>query len=400
MSTSAALQAGDDGRRPDRVKQAELTLLLQQVLSSMHGGPAAAGALPFQFPSLEHFDQRFAEIAARAVNVEGLSQKSVRAWRAAYRQFRAYLVETRSQEDFLNGQLPAQQRVLEGWIGWLRAREVNHTTVNTYWRALHSAFMRVARQSGVLDPTRFVETPKPGRTLPKFLTREALEEVFRFVRNYQWRGGEFAQVRNVALIAVMALGGCRLGEVLEMEVAHVNCLARTIFIKKGKGPRGGKQRVVVMPPALTAAMAEYLAFRAQRQSASPRVFVSVDDADLPIREITVRRLCEVIREKTGIENVSPHKLRHTCATLMRQAGISDRLSMDQLGHSRLDVLQRYSHVVDGEREQALAQFAPDIIGNSIDDAVFRSPVNLHAPLGESMTGGPSIDASNDKVTPP
>jgi len=365
----------------------------------MHGGPAAAGALPFQFPSLEHLDERVADVIARAVSVEGLSQKSIRAWRASYRQFRAYLVETGSQDAFTDGQLPVQQRVLEGWIGWLRARGVNHTTVNTYWRALHSGLTRVARQSGVLDPTRFVATPKPGRTLPQFLTRDALERVFRFVRNYQWRGGEFAQVRNVALVAVMALGGCRLGEVLQMEMAHVNCAARAIFIKKGKGPRGGKQRVVVMPPALTAAMAEYLALRARRQVACPQVFVSVDDDDLPISEITVRRLCAVITEKAKI-HVSPHRLRHTCATLMRQAGISDRLSMDQLGHSRLDVLQRYSHVVAGERQEALAQFAPGIIGSATEDAAFRTPINLHGPLFEGMTEGPVFEASTDQVTPP
>ncbi|MCU1228730.1 MAG: hypothetical protein JWO97_1614 [Acidobacteria bacterium] len=36
----------------------------------------------------------------------------------------------------------------------------------------------------MLDPTRFVTTPKPGKTLPHFLTRQALEAVFRFARTY------------------------------------------------------------------------------------------------------------------------------------------------------------------------------------------------------------------------
>jgi integrase len=380
------------------VGQAELALLVQQVLSAMRGGPAAAGTLPFQFPSLQHLDERVTAVIARALNVEGLSQKSIRAWRAAYRQFRTYVVETATEGAFLDGQLPVQQRVLEGWIGWFRTRGVNHTTVNSYWRALHAVFVRISRQDGVLDPTSFVETPKPGRTLPKFLTRDALEQVFRFVRNYQWRGGEFAQVRNVALIAVMALGGCRLGEVLQLDMADVNCAARTIFIKKGKGPRGGKQRVVIMPPALAGALAEYLALRARRQVGTPQVFVSVD-GDLPISEITVRRLCAVITEKTKI-HVAPHRLRHTCATLMRQEGISDRLSMDQLGHSRLDVLQRYSHVVAGERQQALAHFATDILGGGVQDATFDVPLNLHAPLIEGMTDGPVVEVPTDQVTPP
>jgi hypothetical protein len=74
--------------------------------------------------------------------------------------------------------------------------------------------------------------------------------------------------------------------------------------------------------------------------------------------------------------------------------------MDQLGHSRLDVLQKYSHVVAGERHEALAQFAPDIMGGATQDADVARPLNLHAPLVEGMTDTPSFEVSTDQVTPP
>ena len=250
----------------------------------------------------------------------------------------------------------------------------------------------------MLDPTRFVETPKPGRSLPRFLTRSALENVFRFARNYQWRGGEFERLRNVALIAVMALGGCRLGEVLRMEIDDVDCGAGTIRIKRGKGPRGGKQRVICMPAPLVAVIRTYLAKRAQRALATPQVFVAVA-GDQPIAEITIRRVCALITRMTETK-VAPHLLRHTCATLMRQAGIADRLSMEQLGHSRLDVLQRYSHVVPGERQQALAHFTFDVMGDGeLATYTDASCANLQDTGAAGMTGVPIPDRAPDRVTP-
>jgi site-specific recombinase XerD len=377
----------------------ELIAALQQhmLTAIAPGGQQTAGSLPFQFPSLVMFDRRFEETTQRARDVEGLSPKTAAAYRSAYRQFRAYLVEARAENDFLAGQLAVQRRVLEGWIAWLRQRGANHTTVNTYWRSLHAPIARIAREEHMIDPTRYVETPRPGRSMPKFLERPELEEVFRFVRNYQWRGGAFERHRNVALIAVMALGGCRRGEVLNMAVADVDCSAGTIRINKGKGQRGGKPRMVYMSPALVAAMASYLDVRAERKLATPNVFVATI-GDRAIGEVTIRRLCRFIKEMTGI-HVASHMLRHTCATLMRQAGIPDRLSMDQLGHSRLEVLQRYSHVANGELQKAVSRFGVDMdiataVGEPLDAVILRQPTATG--MTESLTPARSVD----RLTPP
>lgn len=359
-----APQQSNERYRPQPGIPPETVALLQQVLGGVAGLPIALQFLPFQFPSLQHLDERVAQAIRRAGEVSGLSFKTTAAYRSAYRYFRAYLRTTGGERAFLSGQLLDQRRMLEGWIASLRAQGVSHTTVNTYWRGLHGAFVRIAREDNLVTPTQYVETPPPGKSLPRFLTRPALEDVFRFVRNFQWPGGPFERARNIAVIAVMALGGCRRGEVLAMQVEDVDCTEGTIRIKRGKGPRGGKPRIICMPPALAASMTTYMEVRADRKLATDRVFVSVG-ADSAIAEVTIRRLCRLITAKTGIR-VAPHLLRHTCATLMRQAGITDRLSMDQLGHSSLGVLQRYSHVAPGERQQAMARFEFDLDGEAMD----------------------------------
>jgi integrase len=344
-------------------RQDAMLAVLQQLLGGVAGVPVAtAVAKPFQFPSLQHLDERMAATLQHAEQVEGLSAKTTKGYRSAYAMFRTFLREKTFAAPFIGGQLQEQTRVLEEWIAWLRLRGANHTTVNSYWRALHAPFARIARVDAAVDPTRFVATPKPGRPLVKFLPRGALEEVFRFVRNYQWHAGEFERARNVAVLTTMALGGCRKGEVLALDVEDVNCHANTITIEKGKGQHGGKGRIICMPGALNRAMREYLTLRRERDLSTSRLFVSVVN-DQPMGDTALRRFCALVSEKSGV-HIAPHMLRHTCATLLRQAGVPDRLSMDQLGHSSLAVLQRYSHIAPGERQLVIGRLDFDFGGKT------------------------------------
>lgn len=310
------------------------------------GSPAivAAALGPFQFPSFQHLSAAVEEALDRAEKVEGLSQKSIRGYRYSFDRLSAYLRDARTERPFLEGQVGLQVRILEDWVGWLRAGGANHTTVNHYWRGLHALFRRVAARNGAIDPTSMAAVPRPGRPLPRFLTRAALEDVLRFVENFDWAGGEPVRRRNVAVVAVMGLGGLRLGEVLRLTRADVDLRDSVIRVRNGKGRAGGKSRTVYMPPALHAVLDRYVA--ARPRVAQDRLFLS-SRGKLPMPQIAVKRLCETITRFTGIR-VAPHMLRHTAATLLRQAGIPDRLSMEQLGHGSLAVLQRYSHVEDGE----------------------------------------------------
>ncbi len=313
-------------------------------------------ALPFTFPSLQHFEESVTGVLEAASGAEGLSDRTVARIRFSVRRLCDFLDRTRADRGFLSGQLPVQLQILERWLGWLRAGGANHTTVNHYWRMLHSGLKRLSARTGMVDPTSFLPTPRTGRPLPRFLTRDALTKVLDFVANHQWPGGAFEQRRNVALLACMALGGLRRAEVLRLTVAAVDLRAPSVKVL-GKGTGGGKGRLVFLPPGLVRALTAYLDERASRVTASSALFLSTR-GDRPIGVITIRRLCETVRQGAGIA-VAPHMLRHTCATLLRQFGVADRLSMEQLGHASLGVLQRYSHVTDDERRDGVRRLDLD-----------------------------------------
>jgi integrase len=164
--------------------------------------------------------------------------------------------------------------------------------------------------------------------------------------------------RDLAIVGCMVLAGLRRGEVVQLRSADVNRIARTIRIERGKGRDGGKTRVAYMPPQLVMMLAAYDAEReAGGFAAATPYFLTVRGT--AIADGAIRRLFARMRAKTGI-HVSPHMLRHTYVTLLRQAGVADRLTMDLAGHSSLAMTQRYSGVFSGEHLAAANTLRLDV----------------------------------------
>lgn len=315
------------------------------LLTSESVARLVAHAKPMWFPSKEHFAERREALIAFTSGVLGQSGKT-RSWlRCALGALEAYLSREKAWDRFLRGDLETQVSCLNDWVASLRDRGLSHTTVHTYWRAVASGLNRIADQDGTVSPARFAARPEPGLRRPRALPQATVEELFRFVRNQQW-GSPLERTRNVALLGVMALAGLRRGEVLRLEVGDVELVAGTLRIQRGKGRGGGRDRTAYMTPQLTSLLSGYLAERRRAGRTHPEVFTSTA-GDRRIGEVTIRRLFAQIRAGTQVY-VTPHMLRHSYATMVRQAGVSDRVAMELLGHRSLAVLQRYSAVFDGE----------------------------------------------------
>jgi len=60
-------------------------------------------------------------------------------------------------------------------------------------------------------------------------------------------------------------------------------------------------------------------------------------------------------KELGMEQYTPHYARHTCATMLREAGVADDLRKLILGHSSGDITDRYTHVSDAMLVEAIDQ---------------------------------------------
>jgi integrase len=303
--------------------------------------------VPLQFATLGAF-LRAAELACRSdAAAQGLSENTLGWWLRTLGLFGRFLREAHAERAFLSGDLQHQILVIDRWITWLRKRNLSYVTVRTYWSAMTAIFQRLQRIHGMTNPLALLVPPRAGRIHPRALTRTEAERLLLVVRHYQWES-DLLRARNLAVIGLMLLTGLRRGEVIRLEFGHVHIEDGSIFISRGKGKYGGKDRTAYMPPQLVTILAEYVALR---QTATPRrthpEFITSTRRNGPVTKVIIRRLFERISGLVEF-HVSPHMLRHTYATLLRQFGIADRVSMDLMGHESLTMLQRYSHVFEEE----------------------------------------------------
>lgn len=320
---------------------------------------AAAPVRPLQFATLPAF-QSAAESACRAdAAAQGLSDNTLAWWLRTLRDFATFLRDEREARAFLSGDLQRQLRVIDRWVAWLRGRDVSYVTVRTYWSAMTAIFQRLQRAHGMMNPLALLAPPRAGRILPRALTRTEAERLLLVVRHYQWES-ELLRARNMAVIGLMLLTGLRRGEVMRLQFSHVHLDDRSIFISRGKGRYGGKDRTAYMPPQLPPILREYIQLRRDaRPTRTHPEFITSARKNAPVTAVILRRLFERVSALVDF-HVSPHMLRHTYATLLRQSGIADRVSMDLMGHESLGMLKRYSHVFEEEYAEEVRKLRLDV----------------------------------------
>ncbi len=296
---------------------------------------------PLQAPSLEVFDERIAAIITDVGSVEGL-QPNTQAWaRRSYRAFRRFLKETGAERAFLSGDVRAQATTLQRWIAWLRQSGLSRTALNSYWRGMASITRWIQRREATMDPFVYVATPGVGQLQPRCLTRSAAETFLSTAKNYPWLT-RLERSRNLAIVGLMLLAGLRRGEVLRLGFADVDPVVGTISVLRGKGVHGGKDRTAYMPEQLRAILTAYIRERAAAGRTHPE-FVSSLRGNVGISSSVLRNVFRTLCSASGV-HASPHMLRHTYATLLRQSGVPDRVLMELLGHASLAMTYRYAHV--------------------------------------------------------
>lgn len=304
---------------------------------------------PLQYPSLEHLDDAIHAAVDRREQLQAISPTTAAWARASYRRFRAFLAVHEGRRRFLRGDLRAQVAVLEDWIITMRDRGMQRGGINTTWRGLAAAFRWLTRPASMTNPVRFVDAPKAGRPHVSFLTRATADEVLHFAMHRLWRT-EFERRRNAVIIGLMLLAGLRRGEVVRVRRGDVDLTTGALVLRRAKARDGGKTRVTYMPPQLRELVTSYMEIlRTMPERRHPELLTS--DRNAPLSSGTITRICRVISRETGI-HVAPHMLRHSYATLLRQAGVPDRIAMELMGHTDLRMLLRYSHVEADEPRRA------------------------------------------------
>ena len=155
--------------------------------------------------------------------------------------------------------------------------------------------------------------------------------------------------------ALMVATGMRGGELVSLTIGSVDPALGSIRVL-GKGRR---ERVVYLPPGrVQACLDSYLAERDVR-ICEPLL---VDRAGRRLTTAALRDRISRAARNAGIERtVSPHMLRHTCATHLLDAGVDIRLVQRLLGHASIATTEIYTHVSDVSLQRAVCR--ADVVGS-------------------------------------
>lgn len=196
------------------------------------------------------------------------------------------------------------------------------------------------------NPARELESPKISKRQPIYLT---LEESRELLDSIEGRNKE----RDYAIITLFLNCGLRLSELVSIDISKIKGDILTVVGK------GNKERTIYLNSACINAINTYLKVR-------PKAGIKDEDALFisergnRINKRTVELLVKKYILKAGLynEKYTPHKLRHTAATLMYKYGNVDIRALQQiLGHDSVSTTQIYTHI-DDERLREAVQSNP------------------------------------------
>ncbi len=202
------------------------------------------------------------------------------------------------------------------------------------------SFFRFLDRSGHVTNTalRVVRAPQIPHSVPKPLTVEDAGRLIADVCSENASGAAWVRARDAALLLLLYGCGLRLGEALGLRAGDAP-KGETLRVT-GKG---GKTRLVPVLPAISDAIAAYLALCPHPLTPEGPLFVGVRGGPLNPRQ--VQRLMQHLRGRLGLpQSATPHALRHSFATHLLSRGGDLRTIQDLLGHANLATTQIYTEV--------------------------------------------------------
>ncbi len=172
-----------------------------------------------------------------------------------------------------------------------------------------------------------IPRPKPEKSLPVVLSREAVTRLLGAVSN----------LKHVVLLLVVYSAGLRVSEVVKLMLADLDAERGLIRVRK---PKGQKDRYTLYSQVAIQGVKAYVETYGPEKWLFP--------GQRPGRHLTARSAQKVItraREKAGIpQHAAMHTLRHCFATHLLEAGTDLRYIQELLGHKSSKTTEIYTHV--------------------------------------------------------
>ncbi len=289
----------------------------------------------------------------------------------------AYRRDLLAYERFLSDRgvtvLEADVGLIEAYVALLSETRRASSTARALAavRGLHR--FCVDERGATLDPTEGVSTPRIPQAIPKALSEAEVELLLSAVI-----GEDPRALRNRAILETLYATGMRISELAGLRLGDLDT-GRGLAVVYGKGSKErlvpiGRQAVLALDAWLGSAGRNAMApARWARRVDAEAVFISTRG-----RRMSRQAVWQVVRAaavKVKLEDrVSPHVLRHSCATHLLEHGADIRVVQELLGHATITTTQVYTKV------------SPELLRRVYEHAHPRALVTRADSAGPGATG--------------
>ena len=301
-------------------------------------------------------DKWIAKFLAHLATDRGASVYTQRNYRQALTEFARWHLEERkspaaweklSRDDF------------RAFVRFLGRNNLSRAATQLRFSALRT-FYKFLMRHGVVEnmPIKNLSLPKLEKRLPKFLTKQQMEALlvapFELLKIQKGKKAgrpvsQIAALRDVAVLETIYSCGLRVSEVCGLRGDDIDW-SEQIMRVRGKGK---KERLVpIGKPALMAIQDYWNTFKQPPGGASP-IFFAETKKRAPLSPLQLSRRLKKYLSIAGLDpGLTPHKLRHSYATHLLDAGADLRSVQELLGHAHLITTQVYTHVTTERLKKA------------------------------------------------
>lgn len=325
--------------------------------------PEHAPVPPLQSPGPDRAGDDGSEVAKflqHLVTDRGASPYTQRNYAHALAEFRAWYLEDRKRT-------PAWKDLtrddFRGYVRNLGRKHLGRAAIHLRFSALRTFYKYLIRL-GLVDssPIKNISLPKTAKRLPKFLTARQMLDLLEAPSKLPLppegparRTAELLRRRDTAILETIYSCGLRISELCGLQAQDIDWASQSVRVR-GKGK---KERIIPIGEPALKAIRHYWELVAPEPAAEGPVFAarSAQTRALSPRDLQLR--LKKYLAIAGLDpQLTPHKLRHSYATHLLDAGADLRSVQELLGHAHLVTTQVYTHITTERLKRAYDQAHP------------------------------------------
>ncbi|HUA69032.1 MAG TPA: tyrosine recombinase XerC [Candidatus Saccharimonadales bacterium] len=307
-------------------------------------------------PASEIRDKWISKFLAHLATDRGASVYTQRNYKQALSEFCRWHQEERQSPPVWE---KLQRDDFRSFVRFLGRHNLSRAATQLRFSALRTFYKFLIRHGGATEsPIKNLSLPKLEKRLPRFLTRQQMEALLvapmQPLATSKKKGAGrpiSASIcyRDVAVLETIYSCGLRVSELCGLRADDIDWSEQIVRVR-GKGK---KERLVPIGEPALKAIDNYWRTLKQSPSGQLPVFFTETRQPSPLQPVQLARRLKQYLIIAGLDpSLTPHKLRHSYATHLLDAGADLRSVQELLGHAHLVTTQVYTHVTTERLKKA------------------------------------------------